>query len=397
VEQAETQVSGAKAAFLPDLTAGLSGSQNYGRTFDQTEGQVLTEANQAFSGRLSAGVTLFNGMANIAAVRQAEEQREATLLSEYQMEQDVILAVISGFLDITAARQQMVMWEETLAAQEAMEANVEVLVEAGSRPISELYQQRASVASTRSSLVDARRAEQLADVAMVQILRLDPTREYLFEPPDTPLAAGWELQPDRLTLMEEAFSVRADIQALESRLAAAEQSIRIASANQWPDVSLSASYGSNYNSLSTLSFNDQLDRQMSGSLGLSISIPIYDRGNTSRAKQLAAIEVEESELDLEDLKQQVAVEVTRAILDRDAAYESLGAGEAEVEASTLALEYTTDRYDAGMATLLEVTQAQASLVAANTNLINARYNLAFQDQLLDYYLGQLTEGLTSES
>ncbi len=344
VEQAGTQVSGARSTFFPGLTLELSGAPNYGRIFDQAEARVLTESNQSLSGRLSAGVTVFDGFSNIASLRQAQAIEEAAVLNKHQVQQDVVPAVISGFLDITAARQQVAMWEETLAAQEALEENVAILVEAGSRPISELYQQRASVVSNRSSLVDAHRAQKLADVALVQILRLNPMREYIFDPPAIPDVSQLEPGLTRAALIEHAFSTRADLGALESRLSAAQQSTRIASAEWWPSVSLSASYGRNYNSLSDFSFNDQLDRQMSGSVGLSISVPIFDRGHASRA-------------------------------------------------STLALEYTSNRYHAGMATLLEVTQARASLVAASTNLINARYNLAFQGELLDYYLGELTEGL----
>jgi outer membrane protein len=193
--------------------------------------------------------------------------------------------------------------------------------------------------------------------------------------------------PDRASLIAQAYSARSDIAALESPLNAARQAIQVASARRWPTVSLTASYGTGYSSAAGYTFADQINRQLNGSIGLSISMPLFDGGEANRATELAQIAVREAELGVEELRQQVAVDVSRVLLDRAAALESLRASEAEVQAANLALEYTSIRYEAGVATLLEVTQAQASLTAASTGLINARYNLAFQVELLEYYLG----------
>ena len=65
------------------------------------------------------------------------------------------------------------------------------------------------------------------------------------------------------------------------------------------------------------------------------------------------------------------------------------AAEAQQRAAALALDASQERYRVGAATLVELTQARTSQVGAASALVTARYNLLFQQTLLDYYVGDL--------
>lgn len=396
VERAENQVdlsrlsvTDAKMQFLPDLRISGGVSQNYGRTFDQDAGRLLTEGNQSLNGRISSSVTLFDGFANVARLRAAELDEAANELEAERARQTVVFSVISGFLSAVAAEEQVRVQKENLAAQLAQERQIRALVDAGARPISDLYQQEANTAAARSAVVEAERALELARIELVRTLRLDPKGSYEFEAPpidDAPAAGG---ESDLDALLAAAFERRPDLRALERRVGAAEQDVRAAGAGRWPTVSLSASYGSGYSSARSLGFGDQLDQGRSGSIGLSISVPLFDRLSTSRQVERAEIQAENARLAVEDLRQQIAIEVRRAVLDREVAAQRLAAAEARVAAADRALEATRERYAAGVATVFEVSQSQAEAVAARSELLNARYTLVFQDELLGYYVGDL--------
>ena len=81
--------------------------------------------------------------------------------------------------------------------------------------------------------------------------------------------------------------------------------------------------------------------------------------------------------------------VRRADLDYRTAQEQSSAAAAQLRASELALESSQARYQAGAATLVELSQARASQVQAASSVVSARYNLLFQRSLMDYYLGEL--------
>lgn len=391
VELARLEVSGARTSFLPDLRLSVSGDQSYGRRFSQEQGTVLSATDESLSGRVSTGVTLFDGFANVSELEAASLGAEAALLELERTEQTVVFDVIAGFLELIAARAQVDVLAQALAAQEQQEQQVSVLVNGGRRPVSDLYQQQANVAAARVTLVEARRAMLLAEVDLVQALRLDPAAQYAFVAPELPDSVAAPERRPFDALLRRAWENRADIVALERRVDAAEEQIDVARAGWWPSVSLSASYGSAYTTASELAFDEQLDQRRGGSIGIGVAVPLFDRGVAGRQTEQARIREENARLALDDLRQTVALEVRRALLDRDAAVERLAAAEARLTAARRALTATQQRYDAGVATLLEVTQARADLTAAESDLVNARYTLLFQEEALDYYAGELGE------
>ena len=393
VELARLQVSGARTSFLPDLRLSVSGDQSYGRSFSQDEGAVLNETNESVNGRVSTSVTLFDGFANFSELDAAQLGEEAALAELERTRQTVVFDVITGFLELIAAEEQVEVLAEALAAQEEQESQVQILVNGGRRPVSDLYQQQANVAAARVALVEARRSAQLAEVDLVQILRLDPIAEYQFVAPalpDSMPASEWTAPGTFAELVAAAWQNRRDIVALEQRVGAAEENVDVAQAGRWPSVSLSASYGSAYTTASDFAFDEQLDQRRGGSIGLGLSVPLFDRGSASRATEQAELAEQNARLALDDLRQAVALEVRRAVLDYNAAGERLAAAQARVVAAQRALSATEQRYDAGVATLLEVTQARAEMTAATSALVNARYTLLFQEEALDYYAGELT-------
>jgi len=81
--------------------------------------------------------------------------------------------------------------------------------------------------------------------------------------------------------------------------------------------------------------------------------------------------------------------VRRAYLDYDAATQQLAAADAQQKAASLAVSTTLQRYQVGAATLVEVTQARATQVQAQSAYITAKNNLVFQQSLMSYYTGEL--------
>ena len=377
-------VTDARMSFLPDLRLSTSGSQDL-----QSSG--VGGASQSMNARLSSSVTLFDGFANIASLRSAELQEKAGSMDAARTRQDVVFSVISGYLTLIEAREQVRVAEDDLAAQTDREAELVILVDRGARPIADLYQQRATAAAARSTLVEAERSRELAEVALVQALRLDAADEYEFEAPAIADAAR-DVLLDVPTLVDQALQRRADIAALAARTDAAEQGVRSAAASRLPTVSLSAGYGANYSSAAELGLTDQLDQSRGGSVSLSVSVPLFDRMTSGRAIERANVQVDNARLNLEDQRQQVALEVKRAVLDREAAVARLDAADARVAAAQQALTATEARYDAGVATLYELTQSRTAYVDALSAQVRARYTLVYQDQVLDYYTGGMDAG-----
>jgi outer membrane protein len=382
-------VSEARGQFLPNLTASTTGSQNYGRQFDTGEGQLVNQSSQTLSLGVNTGVVLFDGFGNVAQLRGAKLSDAASEQELHRARETVGFVVATNFLALIQRQEQLRVQRENLSAVVELERQIQTFVDNGARTIADLYQQQANVASARFAVVDAERTAELSKVDLIQTLQLDPTATYEFEQPADATAAAASQQFDLGGLQTRASSQRIDLKAEQARVEAADQNIRVARSNRWPTLSLNGGYSSSYSSSNDLGFSDQLDMRRGGSVGLGVSVPIFDRFATSNATRRAEIQADNERLVLENLQQDVALQVRRAHLDFNAAREQLAVAEAQVRAAELALQASQERYTAGASTLVELTQSRATQVQAQSALVSARYNLQFQRILMDYYTGDL--------
>jgi outer membrane protein len=376
-----------KLQFLPSLSIKTSGSQNIGRTFSETEGSIVNQSTSALTAGISSSVTLFNGLSNVASLKQANLAENASQQDLTRARQTAAFTVASNFLTVISDQEQLGVQQENLSAQQALEAQISKLVQAGARSISDLYQQQAVVASARSSVTSAKRDLEVAKVQLIQTLQLEPGGTYDFVPPaiqagDT--SAAFNLD----SLLARAYANRTDLAAASSRVSAANQGVKAASGGRWPSLALTAGYNSSFNSATDLDLLDQLDQRRGGSVALQVTVPLFDNGQTGLATERARIDQENAQLALEDQRRTIGLEVRRAYLDYDAAREQLAAAEAQLKASNLAVTTAQKRYQAGAGTLVELAQARATQVQAASAVVTARYTLVFQGSLMPYYTGE---------
>jgi len=396
-----TAVRQQRLQFLPDLRLSAQSAESYGRNFSETEGQIINQTTQSLNAGLSSSVVLFDGLGNVASLREATLQQDASEAEVARARQTAVFTVASNYLALVAQEEQLRVRREDLAAREVEERQIQAFVDAGTRPISDLYQQQANVASARLAVVEAERQLELAKVDLMQTLQLDPRGTYAFEAPAiapaiAPAATTGE-RPTLDALLARAAAGRADLAAGETRQAAAEQGVRAARASYWPTISLTGGYNSGYTSATSFPFWDQLDQRRGGSLGIGVSIPLFDRASTGTATERARIEADNARIALDARRNEVGLEVRRAYVGYQAAEAQLQAAGAQQRAAELALSASQDRYRVGAATLVEVTQARASQVQAASALVSARYNLVLQRTLMAYAVGDLDPELRALS
>ena len=339
---------------------------------------------------LSASMQVGNIYSTVANMRQSRINEQVSNENLDRSRQTMIFNVMSSYLSLVESQEQIEVQERNLATVEEQLRQIQVRVDAGARPISDLYQQEASVASARLSAVQTERGVIVATMNLIRLLQLDPDGEYQFVRPELGPLSTDVASLDLTSLSTRAFAQRPDLRASELSLVSAEQSLKIAKASRWPSLSLSVGYNSgSFNTNANGAFLDQWDRGRRGNLSVNVSVPVLDftHGIT---RERAQISLENARINLENARQGVAIEVRTAYLDLQLAEEQLVVAEAQMEAAELALSTAEQRYQAGAATLLEQVQAQLAHQRAAITLVNAQYELVFQSRLMAYYLGELT-------
>ena len=187
-----------------------------------------------------------------------------------------------------------------------------------------------------------------------------PTRS-----PDAPLS---EITLD--IALKTAFESRADYLAARERLAAADASRRAAASDHIPTVHLDADYGA-------------LGQTVSGShetyrVAATVRLPLFDAGRSTARRIETASELRKRQAELDDVRGRVEYDVRAAFLDVRAAAQQLDAAQSNVTLAGQELEQARDRFAAGVAGNIEVTQAQESVAIASESYIDALYahNLA---------------------
>jgi outer membrane protein len=387
-----TIVSSKKQAFLPTLNVSTNTAQTLGRTFNQSEGTIATSTTSTLNTGVSSALTLFDGGRNVSALRAAQLDQTASSSDLARARQTTVFTVASDFLALVKAQEQLRIQRENLVALEAQEAQIQKFVAAGTRAISDLYQQQATTASARSTVVSAQRDVELGKIGLMQTLQLDPRGTYQFATPTVATDPSSEtIQLD--SLLDRAFARRTDLAAEQSRVSAAAQAVKGASGAKLPTVSLSVGYNTAFSSATDLGLVDQLNQRRGGSVGIGVSFPLFDRGATSIATQQARLQEDNARLALENQKQTIGLEVRRAYLDYETARQQLTAAQAQQKAADLAVTTTQKRYELGSSTLLELTQARAAQLQAASAVVSARYTVAFQRAAMSYYAGDLEAGM----
>lgn len=386
LQSAEVSVAAANGQFLPSL----QGSASAKESFRQQTSPGVPDESHSSDLQLTASLNLFNGFADRSKLDASRQQLQAADASLQRQQQIVTFSVVSRYTAVLINRELVQVAEQNLESQHDLQQQIEAFYQAGTRPVTDHYQQQAAAAQAEFSLVDARRNLQVAKLELLQTLgiTLPGTLDVL---PVEGQALVAELgDPDPLQSLEQALTSRPDLIAQQFQMTAARQQTRVARAGYLPSLDLQASVGTSYSSASDDGgFADQLDDNRGASLGLALSIPIFDRDQTRTSVAQARIGEADARTNLLKLKQQVGFDVGQAIADYRRARLQLNATGLQLAYAGQALAASEERYRVGATTWIELSTAQSVFVKAQGDQIRARYEVLRQGLNIGYTRGDL--------
>ncbi len=133
---------------------------------------------------------------------------------------------------------------------------------------------------------------------------------------------------------------------------------------------------------------DQIRNNASISVGLALSIPIFNGWQVKTSISNAQINLENSKLNLEFEKNLLYKDIQQAYTDALAAYKKLKATEKNVDALMEAFRSTEQRFTLGLVNSLDYTTSKTRLSKAEADLISDKYELIFKTKILDFYKGK---------
>lgn len=379
-------VRAAQAAFLPSVSLSAGASRQVPVQGGQTRvenGQVVTLASQpwSLSAGLGANVDLFTGGGRFFDLKQARAQAAGAAVGLAAQRFGTTLAVQQRFFAVLAARETEAAARAQL--EQATQQRATSLLRYRQRVVTRSDSLRAEIqiGSARLAVLQARTTVDLADAQLTRAVgapyRVTAAADPVFDQPG--------IAAEDSTLRALALDGPTVRQARAS-LQAAQAALRGAWTSYLPSVSASYSRSGNGSSADFSLSDDGFN--YSGSMRLSLSLPLFQRFQRVQQVTQAQVGLRNAEAALRDAELAALETLTQALGSFRAAAERVATQGATLQAAEEDLRIQEEKYRLGSATLLDVLTSQTTLNQARHDLVQARFDQRVAKAQLEALVGR---------
>ena len=372
---ARGQLWQARSPLLPDFSARISenaqkinlAAEGFSKIAGRFPGfPLLVGPFGYFDARLSFSQTLLD--LNLLATERSSRQNAAAVKLSYQdMREAVVLVVGATYLQAIAAAARVDTADAQVQSAQALYNQALDMRNVGISAGIDVLRAQVELQSRRQQLIAARNDFAKQKLALARTVGLPLAQEFALTE-KIPYEA-----PEPITVeesLEQALKSRADYQAALSQVRAAEQTVRAATAEHIPSLSIYADYGG-------------IGPTPSALLGTfttyaALRIPIFTGGRAHGDALVAQAELNRSRQEAENIKAQIEQDVRDGLLDLQAAADQVSVAMSNVNLAEQTLTQARDRFASGATDNIEVVQAQETVASASESYISSlyAYNLA---------------------
>jgi outer membrane protein len=388
----ELTLEQSKATRIPTLSGSTSQGFNFGRSLDPYTNTYFAQNIASNNFSLSSSLNLFTGFQTINTIKKNELDLKAGTLDLEKTKKDVTLNVTLAYLNILFAFEQLENARSQVESTQSQVDKTQILVNSGTLPIGNLYTVQSQLATDKYTQVNAENQLSISKVNLMQLMELPVDPAFDIIRPDLSnidVKAAIETAPD--SIYSKALQVQPDVASSEIKVASAETNLKISKAGQYPRLSLSTGISSAYSDQRKRTFEQQLADNMSQSVRLNLSIPIFNQKQVSTGVQKSQINVYTSQLNALDTRNQLRKSIEQAYNDMVAAQHNYDAVQNQLISTETSYNDSKRKYELGMITATDYLIAKNNYSNALTNLIRAKYNYLFMNKILDFYQGNSIE------
>jgi TolC family type I secretion outer membrane protein len=378
-----------RAAYLPQVS--FVSNYYYGNAFSSTSRKPLTAATGGTVSSLSnADVTHYYFYQFQATQLLYDFGKTPGLIKESrasfgQSEQDfagsrqqVALNARTGYFGYLAAQRALKVQEETVRQNQALLKQAQGFYQVGLKAKIDVTKTEANLYDAEANLIRAKNGVELARVTLMTALGLKT----------------WPF-----TQVEDVLEVKAQPQSLEALRTQAQQrrpellknrhqqnyneaAIKVAQAGYFPVLTSNLAYGW-----------QSIDRPFANQpstwyVGAAMTFPLFEGLSTTYAVAQNKAQLRATQENYEVLRQNVTKEVEQAYLDVKSGWELIRASKKALEAARENLRLAWGRYQAGVGTIIEVTDAQVQFSQTDLKFVQALYDYRVFEAKLDKAIGK---------
>jgi outer membrane protein TolC len=333
-----------------------------------------------------ARVSMSQAVVDVGAIERLRSRVQALSAAKYDAQDardTVVLAVTNLYLEAVAGLSRIEAAEAQVNTAKALFDQATDMKQAGTVAGIDVLRAQVELETQQQLLIVLRNDHAKQKLSLARAIGIDPR-----QPIELTDRVGYHmlqpLTPD--DAINRALGQRPDLMAAAAQVASAELQKRAAETDRLPSLHVNANYG-------------PVGQTASGALvtyamGAEVHVPIFENGQAHAHALQAEAEIRQRRAQLDDLKRQVQYEVQTALLDLGAADERVKVAEHTVTLATDTQTQAQDRFKAGVASNLDVVQAQESVARARENYITSVYEHNLAKASLARSLGVADKSIT---
>jgi outer membrane protein len=380
---AEGHVIETRAGALPQVTTSLLYNRTLASIFDgivlapPADGDEENGPNpfaalpfgrpNVWNAALNISQPVYSGGRVGTALAIARQVRLAADLQIDEAEADIALQVRSAYFQAVLADEFIGIAREAYDLATSQLRQVELFRAQGTASEFDVLRARVERDNLEPGIIEAANARRLAELNLKRLINVPADQPVELA---TPLAA--ELVDVDRAALRTALTARPALRALDAAIAARAGAVSIARADRLPTVGASASFAFQAMPDHVTPFDTQWRRDWA--LSLQLSLPVFDGFRTSGRVQQATAELRTAQLQRDQARQGMEVELEAALGEFDAARAQIEARRATVAQARRALELAELRFASGLATQLDVSSARLLFEQARVNEAQSLFN-----------------------
>jgi len=382
VAYANQQIIVNRAAYYPTINGELTGSQ--GNDLSRIGAGELSASrlfNRAGQGVILSQLITDSGRTpNLVASARYNAQATTETLNATRF--DVLMAVNRAYYDVLHSQSLVRVAQQTVAARQTLADQVTELARNQLKSQLDVSFADVSVSEAKLLLINAQQGVQQAMAELGRALGSDQPGNYQLV--DEPLPPGPPATPD--SLVTQAINDRPELASLR---AGREASYRFYEAEKdlsRPTVSAVAVGGAipyiNSPPASPIPTGYE-------GIAANVAIPIFNGHLFSARREAARQRALEADQRLRDEQERIARDVRVAWSGAYTAFQRIDVTAQFLRQAALALDLAQGRFNLGLSSIVELTQAQLNLTQAEIENLSAKYDYQNQNAFLQYTMGAL--------
>lgn len=388
--RSEVQASQSRDNRLPSVSASVRQNLGWSKSLDsQTNSYGNLSGSNSTNYSVSSNVTLFNGFRLQNAVKQSEINVEADKLYAETVKESVELNVMNAFLQVIYAEEQVKNAEKQLESTTEQLALAQVRFNLNAISRSDLLQIESQLASEKLTLVNAQKQLTMSKVNLQQLMELPVAETFTVVSPNMDALLQLDVSLSAAEIYETALALKPQIGEAKLNIQSAEFDTKIAQAAALPSLSMDAGIGTGYSSLnSNFNYVNQLNNSVSPSVGLTLSIPIFQKNQVKNNVALAKIGVDNATLSELNTRNQLRKEIEQAYTDAVSAQTQYKASVEQLNATSESYKVAEEKFKLGALNSVDFLFEKTKLIGAESQLLQSKFNLVFSNKIIDFYIGK---------